>query len=276
MNQYKLKFKIGEFSKLCFVTVKTLRHYEKIGLLSPHEIDQWTGYRYYDASQISQMAQIKHYKNLGLSLEDIKDVFEYGESALNPALLDSKILETKADIKLLYSRLEELETLRLGSKKPKVMSKIVIRPLAGGVFACYRNHIKSYDELGPLCVNVIGPEMARLGCVCPEETAYCFTIDYNRNHNPNDIDIEYCEKVAQRCQDSDILKFRDLPVVENAVCLEHKGAYMFEESVAQIMEFIEKSEWDYDGEFRFNYVHGVWDCESVDDWLTVIEVPVKK
>lgn len=45
------KIKIGAFSKLCRVTVKTLRHYEELGLLIPAEIDEWTGYRYYEVSQ---------------------------------------------------------------------------------------------------------------------------------------------------------------------------------------------------------------------------------
>lgn len=43
----KNKLKIKEFSLLCQVIVKTLRHYEKLGLLKPSEVDEWTGYRYY-------------------------------------------------------------------------------------------------------------------------------------------------------------------------------------------------------------------------------------
>ena len=45
--KYKTKLKIGEFSRLMQVTVKTLRHYETKGLLMPYEVDEWTGYRYY-------------------------------------------------------------------------------------------------------------------------------------------------------------------------------------------------------------------------------------
>lgn len=41
---------IGEFSKLCGVTVKTLHHYEKLGLITPSKVDPWTGYRYYHVS----------------------------------------------------------------------------------------------------------------------------------------------------------------------------------------------------------------------------------
>ncbi len=41
------RLKIGEFSRLCRVTVRTLRHYEAIELLTPQIVEDWTGYRYY-------------------------------------------------------------------------------------------------------------------------------------------------------------------------------------------------------------------------------------
>lgn len=43
------KLKIGEFSRLMQTTVKTLRHYEQIGLLLPYEIDDATGYCFYQS-----------------------------------------------------------------------------------------------------------------------------------------------------------------------------------------------------------------------------------
>ena len=45
-------FYIGEFSRLCRVTVRALRHYEKIKLLVPEIIDYSTGYRYYSVMQL--------------------------------------------------------------------------------------------------------------------------------------------------------------------------------------------------------------------------------
>jgi len=42
-----VKLKIGEFSKMMQVTVKTLRHYELMGILLPCKVDNLTGYRYY-------------------------------------------------------------------------------------------------------------------------------------------------------------------------------------------------------------------------------------
>ena len=63
--------KIGEFSRLSQVTVKTLHHYDEIGLLKPSQIDPFTGYRYYTVEQLPQVHRIMALKALGLSLEQI-------------------------------------------------------------------------------------------------------------------------------------------------------------------------------------------------------------
>ena len=73
MNLQKLS--IGEFSRLCGVTVKTLRHYEKIGLLQAEKTDRYTGYRYYSVGQLQKMLAIRQLKELGFSLEDIASLF---------------------------------------------------------------------------------------------------------------------------------------------------------------------------------------------------------
>lgn len=64
-------FKIGDFSRLSFVTVKTLHYYDEIGLLKPVKVDRFTGYRYYSADQLPRLNYIVALKNLGLSLEEI-------------------------------------------------------------------------------------------------------------------------------------------------------------------------------------------------------------
>ena len=70
------KLKIGEFSKIMQVTVKTLRHYEQKGLLVPDEVDEWTGYRYYTITQMQRLNTIRGLQRQGFSLEEIKDLFE--------------------------------------------------------------------------------------------------------------------------------------------------------------------------------------------------------
>ena len=55
----KTMLKIGEFSQMMQVTVKTLRHYEQKGLLYPYEVDKWTGYRYYNVEQMQRLNTIR-------------------------------------------------------------------------------------------------------------------------------------------------------------------------------------------------------------------------
>jgi DNA-binding transcriptional MerR regulator len=63
--------RIGDFSKLSRVPVKTLRYYDEVGLLKPVEVDGLTGYRLYEYSQLSTLHRILALKELGFSLEEI-------------------------------------------------------------------------------------------------------------------------------------------------------------------------------------------------------------
>ena len=68
--------KIGEFSRLSQVTVNTLRHYDDIDLFKPAEIDRFTGYRYYALEQLSDIHRIMVLKELGLSLDQIREIIQ--------------------------------------------------------------------------------------------------------------------------------------------------------------------------------------------------------
>ena len=58
-------FGIGEFARLGTVSVRTLRHYEEIGLLCPARVDPETGYRCYSPAQLEQLNRIIALKELG-------------------------------------------------------------------------------------------------------------------------------------------------------------------------------------------------------------------
>ncbi len=69
-------YKIGEFSKLVNVPVKTLRYYDEINLFKPQEIDLFSGYRYYSEKQIEDLEVILSLKEVGFRLEEIKKILE--------------------------------------------------------------------------------------------------------------------------------------------------------------------------------------------------------
>lgn len=71
---------IGEMSRRTSLSARALRHYDAVGLLRPAVVDDRTGYRSYDPSQIEVAAQIRRLRDLGIALDDIAAVLDDSSS----------------------------------------------------------------------------------------------------------------------------------------------------------------------------------------------------
>ena len=277
---YKNKLKIGEFSRLMQVTVKTLRHYEQKGLLIPNEVDEWTGYRYYSITQMQKLNSIRHLQQLGFTLDEIKDLFDDESHFPSVEQLTEKIEETKRQLKLLTTRRNQLQEWIDSRKKikkmeNKKMEKFSIESLPEMIVASHRGIIHNYSELGMLCCNVIGPEMLRLGCKCPLP-GYCFTIEHNEEYTPTDIDIEYCEQVEEMGTDNSIIQFKKLPAIPKILCMKHYGPYeRFYESFTEAFSYIEEQGYKVTDKARASYIDGIWNQEDPEKWLSIIQIPIE-
>lgn len=271
----KTKLKIGEFSKMMQVTVKTLRYYEQKGLLLPYEVDEWTGYRYYSIYQMQRLNIIRGLQQQGFTLEEIKELLEDGEQMPSIDQLTQKIEETEHQLQLLIKRRSQLLKWLDSHKQIKTMEKVNIQSLPEIIVASHREIIPNYDALGALCVNKIGPEMQRLGCKCPPP-GYCFTIEHNKEYRSTDLDIEYCEQVEEMGKDSNIIQFKHLPAVEKALCIKHLGPYeRFHESFAEAFRYMEEKGYKPVGHTRICYIDGVWNKDNPEQWLSIIQIPIQ-
>jgi DNA-binding transcriptional MerR regulator len=72
MEKTLKKYRIGQFAKIKNIDAQTLRYYDKLGLLTPEIIDANNGYRYYSEKQFIDSDRIKFYKQIGMSLDEIK------------------------------------------------------------------------------------------------------------------------------------------------------------------------------------------------------------
>jgi Predicted transcriptional regulators len=274
--EQKIKLKIGEFSKRNQVSVKTLRYYEEIGLLIPFEIDDWTGYRYYDVSQMKTMNDIFFLKKLGFRLEEIKEMLNNNCATPTLEMVEEKLELCRDNIKLLACREAELKNLQQQLTNKTVMEDFVIKTLPHIIVASHRQVLDSYADLFNLCPNVIGPEMERLGCQC-SEPGYCFTIDHNKEYREKDVDVEYCEAVTEKKIDSDLIQFKEFEEVKTALCFNHYGTYeKFHLSWTKIYSYLEKNACQIIDHPRFCYIDGIWNKENPNEWLTEIQVPIKK
>lgn len=101
---------IGEFSKICRVSPKTIRHYEKIGLLLPDKVNPENGYRYYAIEKLETMLFISRLKNYHFSLEEIKEVLHAQETRDEMLFgkLTAKRREIEQQMRETQSTLEQL------------------------------------------------------------------------------------------------------------------------------------------------------------------------
>lgn len=82
---------IKEFASLCGCNTQTLRYYDKIDLLKPVKVDQWSGYRYYAKSQAIDFVKIKNLQAADFTIDEIKVLLTMQDSQVYEAF-DRKIV----------------------------------------------------------------------------------------------------------------------------------------------------------------------------------------
>lgn len=73
--KYKERYFIGEMSKVCNVSKKALRYYDQINLI-PSQRHDYNNYRYYTRESLLSVPVIKYYKQMGFTLEEMKEFIE--------------------------------------------------------------------------------------------------------------------------------------------------------------------------------------------------------
>ena len=146
-------YRIGEFSYLCSMSIKTLRYYDKIGVLIPASVDELTGYRYYDIDQLEQAQKIKSLQEASFTLEEIKAILK----EKNTEILLSKEKQI---------RKEELNKIQKINKMKKELNTAVllithdmgvISEMADNVIVMYAGKIVEYTNVEDLFKNPLHP-----------------------------------------------------------------------------------------------------------------------
>lgn len=266
---------IGQFSKICRITVKALRYYDELGILKPELINPENGYRMYSLNQLSRVSEILHLKELGFSLDDISYIIQ---NALTPreimeilkkqekAILD-KICEQE-------KRLSKIKDFMYNIKEGKFMSQCTIKELPEVIVASKRTVVRNYDEFFKL-VPAIGEIMLKHNVQC-RKPSYCFNIFHDGEFKESDFDVEICEAVTRKSENKDGLVYKKIPGYKTAACIYHKGSYSsLGNAYTNLFKWIEDNKYSVIDNPRESYIDGIWNKENEEEWLTEIQIPVK-
>lgn len=260
--------KIGEFSKLSHLTIKALRFYERKGILIPDEVDFQTGYRFYKTSQLIKAAMIKSYRQLGLTIEEIKGIYN--------GIDKKKILISK--IKMLEKQKEDIET-RLSIinhilENDEMSYQVTVKEIPETIVCYSEVKVKKYSDMMKIIPSLkkefleLNPQIK---CTKPP---YEFCEYLDKEHKETDIMIRHHEAIKGIGMESDRIKFKKIPATK-VLSIFYKGAYD-EIGVAYsfLMKYVEDNGYQVSGRSRECYIDGIWNKESVDEWLTEIQIPI--
>lgn len=269
-------FRIGEFSKLSRVSVKTLRYYDQIGLLHPAEVDRFTSYRYYTTEQLHRLNRILALKDLGLSLDQISLVLDHD---LSPAelrgMLRLKQVELEQQIGEQQARLARVAArLRLIEQEGKMPTyEVTLKEVPAQRIASIRDVVANYPAQGALWNELEAYlQQHQIKPVGP-----CFTIDYEMEYKESDVELEVCEPIDVDLQGNERVSVRELPGGQMA-SLMHVGPYdTLSEAYAALIGWIQQNGYRIIGHGREIYIrnaaeHGIGPAEFV----TEIQFPVAK
>jgi DNA-binding transcriptional MerR regulator len=103
-----MEYTVLKLSKIAHVSARTLRYYDEIGILKPARISS-SGYRIYGQREVDRLQQILFYRELGVSLENIKAIIDSPSFDEVKALREhrEKLLEKKGQLDLLIANVEK-------------------------------------------------------------------------------------------------------------------------------------------------------------------------
>ncbi|WP_309109956.1 MerR family transcriptional regulator [Saccharothrix sp.] len=82
-------WRIGQLARMAGTTERTLRHYDRIGLLAPAAVDPVSGYRWYGVAELVRLERIRALRRLGLPLRLVADVVDAPDAEVRRALRDT-------------------------------------------------------------------------------------------------------------------------------------------------------------------------------------------
>jgi DNA-binding transcriptional MerR regulator len=102
---------IGDFSRITHLSVKTLRHYQKVGLLDPVNVDPRTGYRSYATDQIPSAQVIRRFRDLDMPVDTVKAVLAAPDTDARNELIVAHLDRMENELEAVQAAVASLRSL---------------------------------------------------------------------------------------------------------------------------------------------------------------------
>ena len=260
-------FQVKEVCEICNITRKTLLVYEEKGLLCPHYVNQDSGYRYYNAENVSKIMHVKKMQSFGFSLNEIH---EY----LNDTKKMHEVFERLNKLK--ESLDETIKELRMRMMTEEYDSQEIIKTVFPRRY-CYakraetKGFIEALNFLRETHLEAIKTER-------DDKVPKMYTSLLSYDGDTPDLfgrcEMLYCIPMLDGYDGENAF----IEEETSALCIFHRGSYStIAESVKKLLDHIKESDISAAGPMRFIWlegppVHG----DRKEKYLTQIAVPINE
>nr|WP_154923182.1 MerR family transcriptional regulator [Microbacterium testaceum] len=261
---------IGAFAQIGQVTHRMLRHWDTAGLLVPAHVDERSGYRSYDPSQLARLHRIVALRQLGFGLDDVASILDQGVDADRiTLLLRERRIEVEREHRIAAARLVDVERRLHLIEREKHMRdiEIVQKSLPAVRLAARRRLVADGAEMA----DVVGPTFDAVAAVIGAQTGALDTpiAQYAAREDGTEVLAGYLYSGGAR----DGVEIVELPAVEVAVCGIHLGPM---ERIGESWQSVHAQILDRglvpSGPCRELYVRAASDDQA--DWVTELQQPV--
>lgn len=277
MDENRL-YQIGEVSKLCNIPIKTLRYYDEIDLLKPSKVDEFSGYRYYSHEQLVYILIIKHFKEAGFSLKEIKTLLGREDMEYNERKISEKCREIDDKISDLLRIKQKLSfCIDEKNKAPDVkeVQEINIKYIPEMYVAYLRDKGNvSVNEFTERFCNLISfIEKNKFHAIKNVMALYYDSYDTFKDENSKSCDIEVCTEVSETKEiPGKVRKFGGF----KAVSLMHYGDYTdMADDYLRMVKYILKNGYEICGPAIDNYIVDIISTSDVNNYVTELLIPIK-
>jgi DNA-binding transcriptional MerR regulator len=276
-------FKIGEFSKLARVPVPTLRYYDQVGLFQPLDVDRFTSYRYYSASQLPRLHRILALKGLGFSLEQIATVLAEGLTPeqmrgmlrLRHAQISQQLVEVQSQLVEVEVRLQQIEQEDKVSTYDVILKRVEPQ-LVASVRAILPNHSavgalfgEVYEALGPFVGEALGPN--------PGEAGQTLVLWYDTEFKERDVDGAAAFVLRCHAPNRGRMQVHELPAGLVAATVHHGSYNTIGEAHEAVITWIDANGYRIVGPDREVNLHNTMPIRLDDpSYVTEIQYPVER
>jgi DNA-binding transcriptional MerR regulator len=261
---------IGDFARATHLSVKTLRHYHRLGLLIPAEVDPDSNYRRYSTEQIPTAQVIRRFRDVDMPLDQIGAVLQAPDVDARNALIAQHLARLEEG---LAQTLEAVASLRGLLQGPPPALPMMHRSEPALQTAAISETVR-LAELGPWFQGALGELTATLaahGVTTTGPPGAVITNDFFSNDRgaitifvPSADAISPVGRVAA-CA---------LPAVELATIV-HAGFHIdVDRSYGALATYVSDRAIGVDGPIRERYLVGPLDTADEDAWRTEIGWPI--